>query len=94
MELSEFLVYLSGVGVIAVVSFLFEDWAWYQSLIGKTKQLVFFGACVVVALGAQAINTFVSPVILEQIAPWFATVAVIFAYVFLGSGFHQTTKLE
>jgi hypothetical protein len=42
LTLSNVLVYLSGVGVVAVVSWLFEEWMWYQSLVGRTKQLVFF----------------------------------------------------
>jgi len=94
MELNQFLVYLSGAGAIAVISWLFEDLAWYQSLVGKVKQVVFFGACAVVAVGAQAIVTFVDPAVLAQIAPWFATISAIFAYVFFGSEFHNKTKLE
>lgn len=94
MSLSDFLVYLTGVGVIAVVSWLFEDWKWYQSLQGKPKQLLFFGACAVVAIGAQCVITFVNPAVLQQIAPWFATLSVLFAYIFLGTEFHAKTKLE
>ena len=94
MSLSEFLVYLSGVGVITVISFLFEDWAWFQSLVGKTKQIVFFVACVVVAIGAQLTVVYVPADILASIAPYFATVAAIFTYVFLGSEIHDKTKLE
>jgi hypothetical protein len=94
MSLNEFLIYLGGAGAIAVVSFLFEDWQWYQILAAKTKQLVFFFACAVIALGAQAIVTYVDPAILAQIAPWFATLAAIFGYVFLGSKFHNETKIE
>lgn len=93
LTLSNVLVYLSGVGVVAVVSWLFEEWAWYQSLIGRTKQLVFFGACLIIAFAAMAVNTYVDPAVLEQIAPWFATAAAIFVNVFLGTSFHNKTKL-
>ena len=93
LTLSNVLVYLSGVGVVAVVSWLFEEWAWYQSLIGRTKQLVFFGACLVIAFAAMAVNTYVDPAVLEQIAPWFATAAAIFVNVFLGTSFHKQTKI-
>jgi hypothetical protein len=94
MELNQFLIYLGGAGAIAVISWLFEDWPWFQSLVGKTKQIVFFLACVAIALGSQAIVTFVAPAMLALIAPWFATVSAIFAYVFFGSEIHNKTKLD
>lgn len=94
MTINDFLVYLTGVGVVAVISWLFEDWKWYQALVGKTKQLVFFLACVLVAVGAQLVIVFVPQAILSQIAPYFAIVAAIFANVFFGSGFHKTTKIQ
>ena len=94
MQFNEFLVYLSGVGVVAVISWLFEDWGWYQSLAGKAKQVVFFAACLVVAFGSQAIIVYVSPAIIESIAPWFGIASALFANVFLGTMFHKKTRLE
>jgi hypothetical protein len=94
MNINDFLVYLGGIGAVAVISWLFEDWAWFQALVGKGKQLVFFLACAVIALGSQAVVTFVDPAVIASIAPWFATVSVLFAYVFLGTEFHVKTKLE
>jgi hypothetical protein len=94
MTLNDFLVYLGGAGAIAVISWLFEDWFWYQQLVGKMKQVIFFVACAAMALGAQAIVTYVDPAVLAQIAPWFATISVLFAYVFLGSELHAKTKLD
>jgi hypothetical protein len=92
MELVEFLTYLSGVGVVAALSFVFERVDWFQMLDPKYKEYVFFGACVVVALGAKAILVYVPADALEQFAPWFASVASIFSYLFIGKAFHKVDK--
>jgi drug/metabolite transporter (DMT)-like permease len=94
MTLSDFLVLLSGVGVIAAVSWVIEYFGWFQSLEAKKKQLFFFVICVVVALAAYCIKTFVPVDVLEQIAPFFELVAAIFAYLFLGEKFHASTKVD
>ena len=94
MSLSDFLVYLGGVGAIAAISWLFEYFGWFQNAEPQKKQLIFFVACVVVAIGAQLAIAFVPPQVLESAAPYFSTVAVIFAYLFLGEQFHQTTKVS
>lgn len=93
MSINEFLVYLTGVGVVAVISWLFEAWQWYQNLQGRTKQVVFFLACVIVAIAAQLVIVFVPAAVLAVLAPYFTIVAGLFAYVFLGTGFHNTTRL-
>ena len=94
MTLSDFLVLLGGVGVVAAVSWVFEYFAWFQNTEPKTKQLIFFITCVVIAIGAYCIKTFVPVEILNQIAPFFELIAAIFAYLFLGEKFHSTTKLD
>lgn len=75
MTINDFLVYLTGIGVVAVISWLFEGWNWYQNLQGRTKQIVFFLACVVVAICAQLVIVFVSPAILAILSPYFMIVA-------------------
>jgi uncharacterized membrane protein len=95
MDISQFLVYLAGVGAVFVISWLFEGWQGYQTLANpRTKQLIFFAACAVVAIGAQLVIVFVPPAVLTVIAPYFAIVAALFANIFLGTGFHNTTKLQ
>jgi hypothetical protein len=94
MGLSEFLVYLGGVGVVAVISWLFEDFVWFQALTGKIKQVVFFAACAVVAIAAQLSIVYIPADVITAVAPYFATLSAIFAYVFLGSDFHDKTKIE
>lgn len=93
MTLNDFLVYLGGVGAVAAISWLFEYFGWFQNTEPKKKQLIFFGSCVVVALGAYCIKTYVPAEVLAQIAPFFQIVAVIFSYLFLGEFFHEKTKL-
>ncbi len=93
MSINEFLVYLTGVGVVAVISWLFEGWGWFQGLQGRVKQVVFFLACAIVAIAAQLVIFFVPSAVLEAIAPYFTIIAGLFAYVFLGSGYHKATKL-
>lgn len=92
MGLPEFLTYASGVGVVAIVSFIFERMSWYQNLESSVKEYVFFGACVVTALGAFAIKTYVPVEMLEQAAPWFGIIGSIFAYQFLGNAYHKIDK--
>jgi hypothetical protein len=55
--------------------------------------LIFFAACAVTAIGAQLVIVFVPSSILAVLAPYFAIVAALFANIFLGTGFHNTTKL-
>ncbi len=94
MTINDFLVYLTGLGVVAVISWLFEGWNWYQNLIGRTKQVVFYLACVAVAIGAQLVIAFVPGAIIAMLSPYFAIAAGLFVYVFVGTGFHSTTKLS
>lgn len=93
MTLQEFLVWLSGVGAVALVSWLFERFKWFQNADPQKKQMIFFGVCAAVAVSAQCVNLYVPVEVLNQIAPYFATIASIFIYLFLGEQFHAATKL-
>lgn len=92
MLLKDFLTFLGGVGVVAAVSWVWDYFGWGATMDAKKKQMIFFGVCVVVALLAYCVTVFVPASTLDQIAPFFAVVATIFAYLFLGSNFHQVTK--
>jgi hypothetical protein len=94
MELVEFLTYLSGVGVVAALSFVFERMVWFQALDAKYKEYVFFGACAVVALLAKAALVYVPVEILTEIGSWFSVVSTLFVYLFLGKQFHKVDKQE
>lgn len=91
MGLNEFLVWLTGGGVVICLSWLFERIDWYQNLEAKMKRLVFFLSCVLVALGAYAVQVYVPADILSMLAPYFAIVASLF-YQILGDTFHKNDK--
>jgi len=92
MLLKDFLTFVAGVGVVAAVSWVWEYFGWGADMEPKKKQMLMFLVCVVVALGAYSVNVFVPANILEQVAPFFAVVATVFSYFFLGAGFHSVTK--
>jgi hypothetical protein len=94
MEINDFLVYLSGVGVIVAVSWLWEFFGWFPNAEPKSKKLILFGISVAVALSAYAVKTYVPVDVINQIAPFFGIVALIFVNLFAGEGFHQVTKLK
>ena len=93
MTLAEFLAWLvnSG-GAIAVVSFLFERWAWYQAQTSDNKRYMFFGACVIVSVLGYLGLTYIPPEIIQQIAPYFGILYSTFLAIFVGTKFHQEDK--
>jgi predicted tellurium resistance membrane protein TerC len=93
MTLRDFLVLLSGVGVVAAISWIVEYFQLFATAAPKTKQLIFFAICIVVGVGSQLIINFVSPAVIDSLSPYFGTIAIIFANLFLIDKFHQTTKL-
>ena len=95
MNLNEFLtLLLTAGGSAAVASWILERIPVYAAIaLAETKRWVFFGVCVVLALGSYMVITFVSPVVLQALAPYFAIIASVFASVFFGSAFHNADKL-
>ena len=95
MGLNEFLLWLgSASGASGVASFILERIPAFHKLASEAKQWVYFFVCLVLSVGSYSIITYVPADILEQIAPFFALVAAVFASVFLGSVFHQYDKIE
>ena len=94
MMLNDFLVYLSGVGVIAAVSWLWEYFDWFPTMEVKNKKLLLFGISAIVALSAYAVQTYVPVDIINQIAPFFSIIAVLFINLFAAESFHAVTKLK
>jgi len=96
MSLNDFLTLLiSAGGAAAVASWVLERIPAYVSIaLAETKRWIFFGVCAVLALGAYCVITFVSPSILQAVAPFFALIASVFSSVFLGTAFHNTDKLS
>jgi hypothetical protein len=95
MTLHDFLLWLanSGGGAV-VVSWVLEQLSWYQGLVAKTKQLVFFGLTLLVTIVGFVVITYVPQSTLDVIAPYFGLVYATFVSVFLGTAFHNTTKIE
>ena len=96
MNLNDFLMLLlTAGGSAAVASWVLERMKWYKDIVDpENKRWVFFGVCVVLALGAFGVITFVPAAILLAIAPYFAIVASVFSSVFFGSVFHAQDKLS
>jgi hypothetical protein len=93
MNFNDLLTWLVGGGAIIAVSWLFERWAWFQSLAAGSKQFLTYGASVVLAVGAWAVVTYVSPAVLAQLAPVFSILITTFVSIFLGQGFHAVDKV-
>lgn len=95
MTLNEFLVWLaSSGGASAVASWILERIPQYTALQSAIKQWVYFASCVVLTLASYLTLTYVPAEILSQIAPYFYMIGVIFASVFLGTGFHRIDRLQ
>src|SRR5574343_198863 len=94
MSINEFLVWLTGAGASVAASWLLEKFAWFQALKADSKQLVFFGVCLVLGLGSFAVQTYVPKEVLNQLAPWFLVVSTTFGAVFLGTSYHKASKTE
>jgi hypothetical protein len=95
MSLMDFLTLLiTAGGAAAVASWVLERIPKYANMANPSdKQWIYFGVCAVLALGAYCVITFVSPAVLQAIAPFFAIVASVFSSVFLGTAFHSNDKL-
>lgn len=93
MDLTAFLQWLiGGGGSLIAVSWLLERMKWFQALTSDAKDNVIFVAAVVVGCGALAVVTYVSPVILAAIAPYFLILASTFVGVFIMKAFHKYDK--
>lgn len=93
MELSQWLVYLSGIGGVFVASWLLERSKWFQSNDSEKRQYIFFGFASGISIAAWAIATFVPASFLTQLAPVFTILSADFAYIFLGVKFHEGDKV-
>jgi drug/metabolite transporter (DMT)-like permease len=91
--LTEFLIYLAGIGAVFGASWFIEYFELFKTLESKQKQLAFFGVCVFVGIGAQLVLQFVPSNVIEIMTPYFAILGSIFSYLFLGDVFHKSTKL-
>jgi hypothetical protein len=94
MELNQFLTWLTAGGSIVAVSFILERLAAFQVLASNVKQLITFGACVVLSFGAFAVNQYVPADVLAQITPYFSIISGLFGVLFISQTFHKADKKE
>jgi len=94
MTLIQFLTWLFASGGSAVVaSFILERSKKYQDQASEVRKWIFFIVAAVIALAGYFTVTYVPVDVLNQIAPIFAIVAMIFTIVFLGTKAHEFDKL-
>lgn len=93
MNLIECLIWLatSGGSVLAV-SWLLEQWGWYQVQSPKRKRNLFFIFSALVAIAAYCVLSFVPAEILNAVAPFFQIIYGTFVVIYLGADFHTVTK--
>jgi hypothetical protein len=93
MSITEFLVYLANSGgSIVIVSWLLEQWGWYQLQTPNMKRNLFFGLSAFVSILAYMVLTYVPTETLQMIAPFFQILFATFTAIFLGTKFHAETK--
>jgi len=94
MNLNDFLNFLiySG-GSVAVMSFIAERWAWFQSLVSEKKQLYSFIGSASIAIVSYAFLTYAPAGFIEAMTPYFTILASVFGVYYLGQAFHAEDKL-
>lgn len=83
MTISEFLVWIAGGGSLIVASWVLGQISWYNTLVDKIKQWVFFILAVLFGGGSYAITQYVGQSTLTAIAPYFLIASFIFIAVFI-----------
>lgn len=93
ITLEGFLFWLGTVGGSGtVVSFVFEQIEWFQSLSEKGRKWVSFVGMALLGVVSHLVLTYVPQDILLSIAPYFVITASAFVSVFSGQLFHKFTK--
>jgi len=83
MTLQDFLVWLAaGGGSVAVLSWVAERVAWFQTLTAENKRLTMVLCSVFLAVASKLLLDFVPQESIEAIAPYFATIyGVVLIYL-------------
>jgi len=84
---------VSASGAIAAISWIAERIPAWHKLKAEAKKWYLFGASAVVSIGAWALMTYVPAETFAALQEPFSIVAVLFATLFFGEGFHRLTKL-
>ncbi len=93
ITLEGFLLWLGTVGGSGtVVSFVFEQVEWFQSLSENGRKWVSFAGMALLGVLSHLTLTYVPQEVLLSIAPYFVVIASAFLSVFSGQLFHKLTK--
>jgi len=94
-DLYNFIVWFGSVaGAGVVTSFIFERWAYFQSLASESKKWVSFGGMALLGLSSHLVLTYVPADVLASMAPYFSILAASFVSVFSGNMFHKGDREE
>ena len=93
MNVNDFLVWLVGGGCITAAMWVLGQFNWYNTLVEKTKQLIFFGTAVVFGSGAYAIINYVPETFIIALTPYFLIVSAVFSYIFLNKMYEKVSKM-
>lgn len=88
MTLSAFLVWLVAGGCVIAASWILEQFDGFQAQTPKIKRWIQFGLSAVIGLTALAIQVWVPPAVLEQIAPFFAVLCAAWVSIFVNQMAH------
>ena len=93
MNVNDFLVWLVGGGCITAAMWVLGQFDWYNNLVEKTKQLIFFATAVVLGGGAYAVITYVPSTVITAVTPYFLIVSAVFSYIFLNKMYQKISKM-
>jgi hypothetical protein len=92
MTLAQALQYVVSGGSVVLVamfaSWAAENWLWFQALATAAKQSLMVGVCLVLALGAWAVQKYVPAATLDDLAAPFGIVVVTIAGLLANQSFH------
>jgi hypothetical protein len=83
---------LGSGGLILVLSWLVEHWAWYQKQSSDLKKIVFVAGVVVLGSAVHALQLYVPAAAWAQIDPWFQFVSGLVVLGAGAMGLHALTK--
>lgn len=88
VNLSDFLVWLAAGGSAVAVSWISERIPKFQALTPESKRLIQYISSILLAVGAFAVNKYVSEAYLLAAAPYFGIVAGLFGVFFMNQAAH------
>lgn len=89
MTVTDFLVWLAAGGAAIAVSWIAERFAKFQALEATQKKLIQYGASILLAVAAFAVNAYVPKAYLDAAAPYFTIIAGLFGTFFLNQASHS-----